>query len=68
MPFSDSYDLLTVAHNCVMPYDAGAPETSRQQKPWWCIDNVCHLCWLAWHIFGVFGEEDVSNCNWKNQV
>uniref|UniRef100_A0A6N2N9S1 MSP domain-containing protein n=1 Tax=Salix viminalis TaxID=40686 RepID=A0A6N2N9S1_SALVM len=40
MPLSDSYDLLTVAHNCVMTYDAGAPETSRQQKPWWCIDNI----------------------------
>ncbi|KAL9350489.1 hypothetical protein Peur_057744 [Populus x canadensis] len=38
------------------------PETPRQQKPWWCIDNVRHLCWLAWHIFGVSREEDLSSC------
>ncbi|KAF9689756.1 hypothetical protein SADUNF_Sadunf01G0125300 [Salix dunnii] len=39
----------------------GTPETPRQQKSLWCIIYVRHLCWLAWHIFGVSHEEDVSN-------
>uniref|UniRef100_A0A2P2JZH0 Uncharacterized protein n=1 Tax=Rhizophora mucronata TaxID=61149 RepID=A0A2P2JZH0_RHIMU len=42
---------------------SGTPETSRQQKPWWCLIHVCYLCWLAWHIFGLSREEDISSCS-----